>query len=314
MSKGKPLVTWGLVALLVISSIATLATRPKARSYTYVKLADTEHQEVRFHNARQNIDLAGLLFLPEQQALAPGVVIIHGSGPSLRGNGWYLTLVKHLQDNGSVVLLPDKRGSEQSGGQWRTVSFDDLATDTIAGVEWLQQHDMVDPKRVGVIGLSEGGHIAPLVANQMPELAFMVSIVSSAIPMHELLVYEENYNLREFGIPPGLSNIFAYLGAWSLIYVREKDHWDAIGNYDPAPDWARVAIPALALFGEDDTNVPSERSARVLQSLGNSNIEIKIYPGSGHALQSPEGQGTSIFRKEALDDIATLVHRASGRE
>lgn len=311
MSNRKYYVVWGLVALLVSSSIATLATRPKARSYTFVRLADTDHHEVRYRNSRQKIDLAGLLFLPQQQALSPGVVIVHGSGSSIRANGWYLTLVKYLQDNGIVVLLPDKRGSEQSGGQWRTASFNDLATDTMAGVDWLAQHEMVDPERIGVIGLSEGGHIAPIVASQMPELAFVISIVSSAIPMHELLVYEENYNLRELGIPPVLSNLFAYLGAWSLIYVRQKDHWDAIGNYNPAPDWEQVSIPALALFGEVDTNVPSERSAGVLRSLGNTNIEIKIYPGSGHALQSPVGEGTSIFREDALIDIVTFVNRAT---
>ena len=309
MTVRRPKIGWVLVILLVISSIATLATRPKARSYTWVKLAETQHQEIQFHNSQQNLDLAGLLFLPEENDQAPGVVIIHGSGPSIRDNGWYITLVKYLQDHGVVVLLPDKRGSEQSGGQWLTASFDDLATDTMAGVEWLMQHPSVDPKKIGVVGLSEGGHIAPVAANQIPELAFVVSIVSSAIPMHELLVYEENYNLREFGIPPGLSNIFAYVGAWSLIYARQKDHWDAIGNYDPAPDWSKVSIPALALFGEEDTNVPSVRSAKVLRSLGNTNIETKIYPGSGHALQSPEGQGTSIFREDALVEIVSFINR-----
>ena len=97
----------------------------------------------------------------------PGVVIVHGSGTSQRDNGWYLTLVQYLQEHGVVVLLPDKRGSAQSAGDWRTASFDDLATDTLAAVAWLKLQDAVDPDKIGVIGLSEGGHIAPMVANQM---------------------------------------------------------------------------------------------------------------------------------------------------
>lgn len=307
----KSMFIYSLLALLAASIIATLLTRPAPRSYTTVRLAETEHEEVSFRNERQNIDLAGLLFKPQEDGLRPGVVIVHGSGTSIRDNGWYLTMVQYLQQNGIVVLLPDKRGSVKSGGNWRTSSFHDLATDTIAGVEWLASQKSVDPERIGVVGLSEGGHIAPLVANQMSGLAFVVSIVSSTIPMHELLVYEENYNLREFGIPPGLSNVFAYLGAWSLIYLRQKEHWDAIGNFDTAPYWKQISIDALALYGENDTNVPSARSADVLQAMNKPNIKVKIYPDSGHALESPIGEGTSIFREDALSDIVDFIHDAT---
>lgn len=308
----RTLVVRALLAILAVSVIATLLTRPKSRAYTGVWLKDTIHQEIRFRNSEQNIDLAGLLFLPEGEGRFPGVVIVHGSGTSLRNNGWYITLVHYLQEHGVVVLLPDKRGSEQSGGEWRTASFEDLATDTMAAVNWLERHEAVNPGNIGVIGLSEGGHIAPLVANQKPDQAFVVSIVSSAIPMHELLVYEENYNLREFGFPPGLSNLFAYLGAWSLIYVRQKAHWDAIGNFDPAPHWEQVSVPALVLFGEDDTNVPSAKSAAVLRKLENPNIRVHIYPNSGHALETPVGIGDSIFREDALNDIVEFIQQTAG--
>lgn len=308
----KPWIFRGLTALLVVSAIATLLTRPQPRAYAAVWLADTVHQEVHFKNEQQNIDLAGLLFLPDGEQRYPGVVIVHGSGTSQRDSGWYLTLVQYLQEHGLVVLLPDKRGSVQSGGDWRTASFDDLATDTMAAVEWLKGQESVDPGKIGVIGLSEGGHIAPLAANQLPELAFVVSIVSSVIPMHELLVYEENHNLREFGIPPGLSNIFAYPAAWSIIYARQKAHWDAIGNFDTAPHWQQVSVPALVLYGEDDTNVPSARSAAVLRSMEKQNIRVKIYPDSGHALEAPLGEGDSIFREDALQDIFLFIQESTG--
>ena len=65
MQKGKHWVLKGLMAMLAISVIATLLTRPESRAYTAVWLADTVHQEIHFHNAQQNLDLAGLLFLPE---------------------------------------------------------------------------------------------------------------------------------------------------------------------------------------------------------------------------------------------------------
>ncbi len=301
----------GLLALLVVSVIATLMTRPQPRSYTWVRLAETDHREIFFRNEYQDIDLAGLLFLPAGEGPHPGAVIIHGSGTSIRDNGWYLTLVQYLQEHGVAVLLPDKRGSEKSEGDWRTASFDDLATDTIAALDFLKSSQAVEPGKIGVIGMSQGGHIAPLVANQMPELAFVVSVVSSVVPLHEQLVYEENYNLREFGVPPVLSNVLAYLGAWSLIHVRDKQHWDAIGNYDSAPDWQALSTEALILYGEDDTNVPSRRSAEVLRSMDKPNFEISVYPDSGHALETPVGQGDSIFREDALRDIVQHIRTAT---
>jgi dienelactone hydrolase len=66
-------------------------------------------------------------------------------------------------------------------------------------------------------------------------------------------------------------------------------------------------VPALVLYGEDDTNVPSARSAARLRKLENRNIQIRIYEGSGHALESPIGEGDSIFRPDALRDLEQFI-------
>jgi dienelactone hydrolase len=161
----------------------------------------------------------------------------------------------------------------------------------------------VDVSGIGIIGMSEGGRIAPVVANQAPDIAFMVNMVGGAVPVHEALVYEETHNLREMGILPGFSDLLAYPAAWSLIYARRREFWSAVGNFDPAPFWQKTPVPSLVLYGEDDTNVPSHRSAETLRSLGNPNIDVRIYEGSGHALESPPGEGRSIIREDALREI-----------
>ena len=125
--------------------------------------------------------------------------------------------------------------------------------------------------------------------------------------MHDLLVYEETHNLRELGILPGFSDFLAYPASWSLIKFRQSEFWDAIGNFDPVPYWQRLSVASLVLYGENDTNVPSGESAAILRSLGNPNINVRIYEGSGHALESPEGRGKSIFREDALRDIRDFV-------
>ncbi len=297
----------GMLLLVAIPVVITQLTRSEPRQLEGVRLDETVHEEICFQNREQGIQLCGLLFVPDDTGPFPAAVVIHGSGSSLRDNRWYLTLAQHLQDNGILVLLPDKRGSEQSGGDWRTASFEDLAADTVAAVEYLREQDEVEVSNIGVIGLSQGGHIAPLVADKSDELSYLINIVGGAVPMHDLLVYEESHNLRELGILPSLSDLLAYPSAWSLIYARQKGFWDTIGNFDPLPFWEKIEIPSLVLYGEEDNNVPSNRSAEILRSLNNRNIEVRIYEGSGHALESPEGEGNSILRPEALMEIVSFV-------
>jgi dienelactone hydrolase len=308
MKKIKTVLLLGFLALLVVPVLVAQIAKPERRSFDWVKLKDTSYQEIRFQNTAQDLELAGMLFVPEGEGPFPAAVIIHGSGTSRRDSGWYLTLTQYLQENDVVVLLPDKRGSEKSEGDWHTASFEDLATDSVAAVSFLKNQEKVTISGIGVIGLSQGGHIAPVVADQTKGIAFVVNIVGGAVPMHDLLVYEETHNLRKLGILPGLSDLLAYPASWSITKGRQKRFWDAVGNFDPAPYWQRLSVESLVLYGENDTNVPSSESAAILRSLGNPNISVKIYEGSGHALESPAGKGRSIFREDALRDIRDFIN------
>lgn len=132
--------------------------------------------------------------------------------------------------------------------------------------------------------------------------------------MHRMLVYEESHNLRELGFLPRVADLLAYPAAWSLIELRQKDFWDAVGNFDPLPYWRDLSVDALVLYGEDDTNVPARRSARRLRSLDNPHIDVRVYEGSGHALESPKGLGNSIFRRDALEEISTFIHATTSHD
>ena len=152
-----------LVLLLVVPIVIAQINPQEERNLVGVELADTSYQEVNFHNSAQDINLAGMLFLPEGEGPFPAVVIIHGAGTSTRENTWYLTFTSYLQENGVAVLLPDKRGSESAEGDWRTSSFEDLATDTEAAIQYLaaQHADVISD--IGVLGASQGGQVAPIV-------------------------------------------------------------------------------------------------------------------------------------------------------
>ncbi|MDJ0750585.1 MAG: alpha/beta fold hydrolase [Woeseiaceae bacterium] len=292
---------------VIVKQLLPAETRPLER----VELADTKYEEIVFENRAQDLALGGMLFVPEGDGPFPAAVVIHGSGTSRRDNGWYLTLTKHLQDSGIVVLLPDKRGSEQSEGDWRTSSFEDLATDTRAAIEFLRAQRTVSLSGTGVIGMSQGGWIAPIVAEQEDDLAFVVSMVGPLVTPREQLLYEENYNLRQLGFLPGISNLLAYVGSANVRYLAQPQLYELITDYDPLPYWRDISVDSLVLFGADDTNVPSIESAERLLTLDNPHIRMKIYEGSGHALESPRGQGNSVIRPDALDEISGFVLGAS---
>lgn len=296
------------ILMIVLGPVLVEQLQPAQPRTLRGELPDpARYEEIRFRNAAQDVDLAGLLFLPQGAGPFPAAVVIHGSGTSSRSNRWYLTLTHYLQDNGIAVLLPDKRGSEQSGGDWRRASFEDLATDTLAAVRFLGGQRRVGISRIGLVGMSQGGWIAPLVADQSADLSFLVSVVGSAVSTHEQFLYEEDHNLRQLGVLPGVSRALAQ--ATTLVSRRwlQRDFWSAVGDFDPLPYWKRVRSPALILYGGIDTNVPSARSAALLRGLHNPGIAVRVYEGSGHALEDPPGRGDRLIREEALVDIRDFI-------
>ncbi len=84
--------------------------KPSLENFESIKAADLNYTEVSFSNKYDGTKLSGMIFLPEQSEHCPFAVIIQGSGCSNRDNSWYLDIVRHLQNNGIAVFLPDKRG------------------------------------------------------------------------------------------------------------------------------------------------------------------------------------------------------------
>jgi len=306
----KRILTLSLLALLliVVGPVLLKQLRPaEQRVLVGESLEADRFEEISFRNEAQSIDLGGMLFVPAGTGPFPAAVVIHGSGTSSRNNRWYLSLTHFLQDSGIVVLLPDKRGSEQSGGDWRQASFEDLATDTVAAIRFLQAQSDLEISGIGVIGMSQGGWIAPIAAKQSPGLSFLVSVVGSAVSTHQQFLYEEDHNLRQLGVLPGVSWVLARPATFVARHWAQSDFWNAVGDFDPLPYWKDLGVPALALFGAVDTNVPSARSAGLLRGLNKPGITVRVYEGSGHPLEDPPGTGDRLFRQDALADIRDFI-------
>jgi uncharacterized protein len=153
-----------------------------------------DEEEVVFENVPANVALAGTLTTPRSAGPHPAVVLISGSGPqdrdeAIMGHRPFLVLADHLTREGIGVLRYDDRGIGKSTGSFGAATHEDFVTDALAAVEWLKTRKEIDPKRIGLVGHSEGGIVAPIAAVKQPnDVSFIVLLAGVAVPMDELLV------------------------------------------------------------------------------------------------------------------------------
>lgn len=152
--------------------------------------------DVSIPNTKSAITLAGSLTLPSTPGPHPAVILLTGSGPqdrdeSIAGHRPFLVLADHLTRGGIAVLRMDDRGVGKSGGKFSTATHEDFVEDALAAVQWLGSRTEVDRKRIGLIGHSEGGVVAPLAARAQPDaIAFLVLMAGVGIPVEQLLVQQ----------------------------------------------------------------------------------------------------------------------------
>jgi len=149
-------------------------------------------EDVRFANDFAGIELAGTLTLPEGEGPFPAVVLISGSGPqdrdeTLLGHKPFLVIADHFTRRGIAVLRFDDRGVGESEGSFATATSADFATDAHAAVQYLARRPEIAADRIGLVGHSEGGLIAPMVAAHHDDVAFVVLMAGPGVPGSEIL-------------------------------------------------------------------------------------------------------------------------------
>jgi len=181
--------------------VKVTVNRPQdpAKPYPYYS------EEVTFENKNDNFTLAGTLTLPKKEGKFPVVVLITGSGPQnrdeeLMGHKPFLVLSDFLTRNGIAVLRYDDRGTFASKGNFAKATSADLSTDVEAAVEFLKTRKDIDLKKIGLIGHSEGGIIAPMVAANRKDIRFIVLMAGTAIPGGELLLLQQELIGRGMGM------------------------------------------------------------------------------------------------------------------
>ena len=184
--------------------------------------------DVTFPSVAEGVTLAGTLTTPRGQGPWPAAVLVSGSGPqdrneTLVGHRPFLVLADHLTRQGIAVLRYDDRGVAESGGDFATATSADFALDAEGAVRYLQGRSEVDPARVGVIGHSEGGLIAPMVATSMgTDLGYIVLLAGPGISGEEILALQQTLILEADGADPRIVELAADHQRRIIDVVREE--------------------------------------------------------------------------------------------
>jgi pimeloyl-ACP methyl ester carboxylesterase len=309
---------------------AAAALQPRRPQEAAIAAATAPYasEEVRFAGA--GVQLAGTLFLPKGAGPWPAVVLVHGSGPHTRdedvmGHKIFQVLADHLARQGIAVLRYDKRGIGSSTGNYENATTLDFADDAQAAAAFLRTRPGIDSRHIGMVGHSEGGLIAPIVAAREPQLGFVVMMAGPGVRGELLMVEQLALSAESQGAKADLIDrqrkmhrtLFstlvaerdpaqANIKATAILEQGERDGLSDPGTaaakanaftspwflaflgLEPGTALQAMRQPVLALNGELDRQVPSGLDLDAIRTAlaNNPRAMVKELPKLNHLFQT----------------------------
>jgi fermentation-respiration switch protein FrsA (DUF1100 family) len=286
-------------------------------------------EEVACESLEPGVKLAGTLTIPDSQGPFPAVLLITGSGSQNRneeimGHKPFLVLADYLTRRGIAVLRVDDRGVGGSSAGPPTATSLNFAQDVLGGVAYLKSRKEVDPGKIGLIGHSEGGIIAPIAANQSSDVAFIVLMAGSGVKGEDILLEQGRLLMRANGASEELMQentkvqkmLFSVIKSTSDNKAAEKQMREFLSTvtpairdtalaqmnmalspwmrffvtYDPQTALRKVRCPVLAINGEKDLQVPPSQNLPAIENAlragGNKDFKVVELPGLNHLFQT----------------------------
>ena len=324
--------SWPLVFKRVKNASELELRRPQnpVKPYPY------REEGVSYSNPAAKIELAATLTIPPGKGPFPAVLLMVGSGPhdrdeTLMGHKPFLVLADYLTRQGIVVLRADKRGVGKSGGSYSQAVMADFASDGEAGVAYLKTRAEVNPRKIGLVGHSEGGIEAPMIAAHNPDIAFVVMMAGPGVRGDEILEKQVVLIGRAAGKSQAdvekdaavQREVLATIKKDTDSAVLEKDLRAVMAGkvpeaqmgmqikmvsspwfrdfllYDPAATLSKLTCPVLDINGEKDLQVPPEQNLppirKALEAGGNKNFEVVELPGLNHLFQTAKTGGIAEY-------------------
>ncbi|WP_084259463.1 alpha/beta hydrolase family protein [Microtetraspora malaysiensis] len=291
-----------LTAVAAFFLFATPAAAAAAAEPPSAIPSDLTATEVSFRGDG-GLTLHGTVLSPASAKPArPGIVLVHGAGtatPRTKLMGEAVAFARQ----GLSVLIYDKRSE---GYSLFHRSYSQLAGDALGGVAALRSQPGVDPAKVGLWGLSEGGWVAPIATSRSKDVAFVVLVGANSQQPLRQQTWAVAAGLRKAGVSGSL------VDRAELNLYRTLADGDMFPEpyYDPAPTIAAVRQPVLGIWGVHDLLTPPQESppgfAEALEKSGNRNYTFRFFPDADHAAHlTPDGGVTRL--PELAPGYAELV-------
>lgn len=298
--------------------------------------------------------LGGTLYLPKGGQALGAVVVTHSASKPLRDALLYQHLTEMLPPLGVAVLTYDRRGSGKSDGDLKDSDYAMLADDAIAAVQMLKADPRIDPKRIGIWGLSQGGWLSLLAATRSSDVRFVVSIAAPVVTPDVQMMFRSENAMRINGYPEAeIDQMRATRNAvddymrgtgdraaaqvlvdaaktepwFDLLYLgevvgdRATSRWRKEIEYDPLSTLDEVKVPALILFGANDPVVPVATSVARINARRGPDVTVRVIAGADHHMatsMTPKAQmdpaQTKHVRPEAPEYFALLVSWLTGQD
>ena len=323
-------------SLNMVRSEPTVLKRPQEPKPPY-----SYHSEEVSITSAQGVVLSGTLTLPNPTGKQPVVVLISGSGPQNRdselfGHKPFLVLADYLTRNGIGVLRYDDRGVGKSTGNFGSALTEDFAHDATAAVSYLKTRKEVVKNGIGLIGHSEGGVIAPMVASRSKDVQYVILLAGSGLQGSDLMllqkkrieevmgvdslsiakgqeIFRQAYSIitasDTTGMKANVKNILNNAFGQTVpsrqimnIYNQLMSPWMvSFLRIDPAPYLKNVKVPILIMNGDRDLQVPAAENTTAieaaLRSGGNKRVTTKRYPTLNHLFQEATTGSLSEYQK-----------------
>jgi pimeloyl-ACP methyl ester carboxylesterase len=237
-----------------------------------------EIEEVRFENKSADISLAGTLTLPQGEEKPPVVVLISGSGPQDRDcevakHKLFWVIADHLSRNGIGVLRFDDRGVGESEGRFGSATTADFASDVEAAVDFLRKRKDIDRKAIGLVGHSEGGMVAPMVANRSKHISFLVLMAAPGRDGQQILLKQSADIQRAGGIAEEqIESSLEMMKSIQDIIIQSEDK-------EQAEEQLRKQLPEIldALPAEQLESIPNRKQYIELQIMAYNNPWMRFF-------------------------------------
>lgn len=318
--------------LLTAGFLLLAASSARAQQTSGTVVAESySSEEVIFQNG--DISLVGTLTLPKAGGIRyPAALLISGAGPHDRdGNrgvfSLYKLIAEKLSANGVAVLRHDDRGVGKSSMPKTPTTYRDVINDSKAAVEYLRSRKEIDPDHIVLIGHSEGGTTATLIASEDSKIAAIALLAGAMVANFEQLLLEQTiYQLalqRPFN--PQDREKYPQIARLVLTLIEEakagkpdsamtdlREYMRQTLALNQAETFKRIRCPVLILQGERDAMVLAHHAVatgRALADAGNKQVSLRIFPNLSHTFTpSPLDQSIAAEKKnqispEALETI-----------